>query len=121
MAIEKVSLDERLALFSEHWAPKLVGRLNDYEIKIVKIQGEFTWHQHDDTDEFFLVLHGALTIDTPDGPIALGPRESVTIPRGVQHRPRAEQEAAVLLIEPSGVVNTGDAGGPLTTTPQALM
>ena len=120
MAIEKVSLDAKLALFSEHWAPRLIGRLNDYEIKVVKVQGEFPWHQHDDTDEYFQVLDGTLTIDTPDGAVVLRPRETVTIPAGVRHRPRAEHEASVLLIEPAGVSNTGDAGGPMTMAPRPL-
>lgn len=118
--MEKANLDEKLALFSEHWSPKTIGRLNDYELKVVKVHGEFVWHQHDDTDEVFLVLDGELSIDLPDKTVVLGPREAVTIPRGTQHRPRAEHETTMLLIEPSGVVNTGDAGGDLTATPQAL-
>ena len=121
MRIDKVNLDEMLGRFIEHWSPKTVGRLNDYELKVVKVQGEFVWHQHDETDEVFLVLDGELTIDTPDGPIVLGPRETVTIPRGVTHRPRAEREASILLIEPAGVVNTGEAGGPLTASPESLI
>ena len=89
--------------------------------KVVKVQGEFVWHQHDETDEVFLVLDGKLTIDTPDGAIVLGPRETVMIPRDVQHRPRAERETSILLIEPTGVVNTGEAGGPLTASPESLI
>ena len=91
-----------------------MARLNDYEIKVVKVQGEFVWHQHDDTDELFLVLDGELVIDLPDGPVTLGPRDVLTIPKGVRHRPRAERETSIVLIEPAGVVNTGDAGGPMT-------
>ncbi len=121
MRIDKVNLDEMLSRFGDHWSPKTVGRLNDYELKVVKVQGEFVWHQHDETDEVFLVLDGELTIDTLDGPIVLGPRETVTIPRGVPHRPRAETEASILLIEPAGVVNTGEAGGPLTASPESLI
>jgi mannose-6-phosphate isomerase-like protein (cupin superfamily) len=121
MVVEKVNLDEKLALFSDHWSPKTVGRLNDYELKVVKVAGEFVWHQHDDTDEVFLVLDGELTIDLPDGTLVLGPRELATIPRGVQHRPRATQETTIMLIEPTGVVNTGEAGGPLTATPESLI
>jgi mannose-6-phosphate isomerase-like protein (cupin superfamily) len=121
MRIDKVNLDEMLGRFIEHWSPKTVGRLNDYELKVVKVQGEFVWHQHDETDEVFLVLDGELTIDTPDGSIVLGPRETVTIPRGVPHRPSAETEASILLIEPAGVVNTGEAGGPLTASPESLI
>jgi mannose-6-phosphate isomerase-like protein (cupin superfamily) len=121
MTPRKISLDDALAQFTELWAPRTVGRLNDYELKVVRVQGEFVWHQHDDTDEVFLVLDGQLTIDTAEGAVTLGPRETTTIPRGMQHRPRAEQETTVLLVEPAGVLNTGDAGGPLTTQPQSLM
>ena len=121
MPIDKVSLTDKLATFSEHWQPKIIGRLNDYELKIVKVQGEFVWHQHDDTDEVFLVLGGELTIDLPDGAVVLGPHETVTIPRGVRHRPRAGTETSLLLIEPIGVVNTGEAGGEMTATPESLI
>lgn len=114
MIPQKVNLDAALARFTDHWSPKVVGRVNDYELKLVKVQGEFVWHQHDETDEVFLVLDGELTIDVPDGAVVLGPRETVTIPRGLQHRPRAAEETTILLIEPAGVVNTGEAGGPLT-------
>jgi mannose-6-phosphate isomerase-like protein (cupin superfamily) len=112
---------QKLATFTEHWSPKIIGRLNDYELKIVKVQGEFVWHQHDDTDEVFLVLGGELTIDVPDGAVVLGPQETVTIPRGVRHRPRAATETSLLLIEPAGVVNTGEAGGEMTATPESLI
>ena len=121
MAVEKVNLDEKLALFREHWSPKTVGRLNDYELKVVKVQGEFVWHQHDDTDEVFLVLDGELIVDLPDGAVVLGPRDTVTVPRGMQHRPRAQQETTLVLIEPTGVVNTGEAGGALTAAPESLI
>jgi mannose-6-phosphate isomerase-like protein (cupin superfamily) len=121
MPVEKVNLDEKLAQFTEQWAPKIVGRINDYELKVVKVQGEFVWHQHDDTDEVFLVLDGQLIIDTPDRAVVLGPRETVTIPRGMRHRPRSEHETTLMIIEPAGVVNTGEAGGPLTTDPQSLI
>jgi len=121
MPIDKVSLTEKLATLTEHWSPKTIGRLNDYELKIVKVQGEFVWHQHDDTDEVFLVLDGELTIDLPDGAVVLGPRETVTIPAGLRHRPRAATETSLLLIEPAGVVNTGDAGGKMTAIPESLI
>lgn len=120
MTVEKANLDEKLAMFTEHWSPKTIGRLNDYELKVVRVQGEFVWHQHDDTDEVFLVLDGELAIDLPGSTVVLGPRETVTVPRGMQHRPRAERETTMLLIEPTGVVNTGEAGGELTATPQVL-
>jgi mannose-6-phosphate isomerase-like protein (cupin superfamily) len=119
--LQPVDLTEKLALFAEHWSPKTVSRVNDYEVKLVKVLGEFVWHQHDDTDEFFLVLDGELTIDLPEGrSVVLGPLGSATVPRGVPHRPRATVETSILLLEPAGVANTGDAGGPLTATPQEL-
>jgi mannose-6-phosphate isomerase-like protein (cupin superfamily) len=119
---EKVNIDAKLALFSEHWAPKLIATLNDYEIKVVKIKGEFVWHQHTDTDELFLVLDGQLTIQLRDRDVVLGPRELLVVPRGVEHRPVAESEATVLLIEPAGVVNTGDdAAGPMTAAVESLI
>jgi mannose-6-phosphate isomerase-like protein (cupin superfamily) len=121
MPVHKVNLDEKLAMFTEQWSPKIIGRLNDYDLKVVRIQGEFVWHQHDDTDELFLVIDGQLTIDLPDGAPVLGPRETVTIPRGMRHRPRAEAETTVLLIEPAGVVNTGEAGGAMTAAPESLV
>lgn len=109
-----VDLHQKLSLFSEHWSPKVVARLNDYEIKVVKVQGEFVWHTHQDTDELFLVIRGELTIQLRDGDIHLTPGQLFVVPRGVEHCPIAAGEVSALLIEPAGVVNTGDAGGPLT-------
>jgi mannose-6-phosphate isomerase-like protein (cupin superfamily) len=109
-----VDLREKLSLFSEHWSPKMVARMNDYEIKVVKVQGEFVWHTHDDTDELFLVIDGDLTIQLRDGDVRVGPGQLYVVPRGVEHCPRADGEVAAMLIEPAGVVNTGDAGGALT-------
>lgn len=119
--VQKVNLDEKLAQFSDYWSPKTVGRLNDYELKIVKVQGDFVWHQHDETDEVFLVLDGELRIDAPEGEVVLGPWEAVTIPQGMRHKPYAEQETSILIIEPAGVVNTGEAGGELTAKPESLI
>lgn len=109
-----VNLDDKFALFSEHWSPKRVARLNDYEVKVVRIKGEFVWHTHEDTDELFLVLDGELTIQLRDGDVVLGPGELYVVPRGVEHCPRADGEVKAVLLEPAGVVNTGDAGGELT-------
>jgi len=114
MAPRGVNLAERFSRFSEQWSPKVVARLNDYEIKIVRIQGEFVWHTHDDTDELFLVLAGELTIRLRDGDVVLSAGEMYVVPRGVEHCPVATDEVQAVLIEPTGVVNTGDAGGPLT-------
>jgi len=112
--MQAVNLDAMLARFAELWSPKRIARVNDYDVRIVKIQGEFTWHRHADTDEFFLVLGGQLTIQMRDRNVVLGPRELFVVPRGVEHCPRADAETSVLLFEPSTVINTGDAGGELT-------
>jgi mannose-6-phosphate isomerase-like protein (cupin superfamily) len=111
---EIVDLAERLTRVDQHWSPKVVARLNDYEIKVVKVRGEFVWHTHDDTDELFLVLSGELTIQLRDGDVILGPGQLFVVPQGVEHCPRASGEVHAVLIEPVGVVNTGDAGGALT-------
>jgi mannose-6-phosphate isomerase-like protein (cupin superfamily) len=111
-----VDIREKLSLFSEHWSPKVVARLNDYEIKVVKLKGEFVWHSHDDTDELFLVIEGDLTIQLREGDVHLREGQLYVVPRGVEHRPVADGEVAVMLVEPEGVVNTGDAGGDLTAT-----
>ena len=118
--MDAVNIASLLARFSQHWAPKKIAEINDYDVKIVKLQGEFTWHSHADTDEFFLVIEGQLTIQLRDREILLGPGELYVVPRGAEHCPRADAETAVLLIEPRGVVNTGDAGGDLTAEVQAL-
>ena len=109
-----ISLREKFGQFTEHWSPKKIAVLNDYEIKIVKIKGEFVWHTHADTDEMFLVTKGQIRIQLRDGDVSLGPGELFVVPRGVEHCPIAEEEAEVMLIEPVGVVNTGNVGGPRT-------
>jgi mannose-6-phosphate isomerase-like protein (cupin superfamily) len=115
---EKVNLAAKLATFDEQWQPRIVAMLNDYKVIVVKVQGEFVWHKHDETDDFFLVLKGHLTIQLRDGDVELDEGELFIVPRGVEHCPRADEEAWVLLIEPESTVNTGDAGGPLTTEAQ---
>ncbi len=109
-----VDLADRLGLFSEHWSPKVVARLNDYEVKLAKLKGEFVWHTHDDTDELFLVIEGSLVIQLRDGDVALRGGQLYVVPRGVEHCPIADGDVSVMLIEPAGVVNTGGAGGDLT-------
>lgn len=116
MPNKAVDLAERLTRFSDQWSPKVIARLNDYEIKLVKLEGEFVWHTHQDTDELFLVIDGDLTIQLRDGNVTLGPGQLFVVPRGVEHRPIADGEVHAMLIEPTGVVNTGDAGGELTAT-----
>jgi mannose-6-phosphate isomerase-like protein (cupin superfamily) len=109
VAAEKVNLGEKLALFSDHFAPRVVATLNDYNVMLVKVRGEFVWHSHPETDDFFLVLDGRLAIDLRDRTVSVETGELFVVPAGVEHRPRAEEEAHVLLIEPQETVNTGDA------------
>jgi mannose-6-phosphate isomerase-like protein (cupin superfamily) len=109
-----VNLAEKLALLDSPFQPGIVGFLNDYKLAVVKVQGEFVWHKHEDTDDFFLVLSGHLTIQLRDRDVELSEGELFVVPRGVEHCPRADAEAHVLLIEPRGTVNTGDAGGEMT-------
>jgi mannose-6-phosphate isomerase-like protein (cupin superfamily) len=113
---EVVDLHEKLSQFADHWSPKVVAVMNDYEVKVVKLQGEFTWHTHADTDELFLVVDGDLTIQLRDGDVVLGPGQLYVVPRGVEHCPIAVGEVSAVLIEPAGVDNTGEAGGALTAT-----
>ena len=116
MTQRPVDLAQRLGQFTEAWSPKVVARLNDYEVKVVKLSGEFVWHTHDDTDELFLVLDGELTIQLRDGDVSLRQGQLFVVPRGVEHCPVAAGEVHAILIEPVGVLNTGGAGGPLTAT-----
>ena len=106
--VQKVTLAEKLAQFSEHWRPKIVGELNGQHVKVVKFQGEFVWHQHEHEDELFLVLHGRFRMDLRTGSQWLEEGDFLIVPRGVEHRPVAEQEVSVLLFEPAGTRNTGD-------------
>ena len=106
---QKINLAEKLATFAEHWSPRTVAQLNDHDVMVVKVQGEFVWHKHDETDDFFLVLKGELDIELRDRTVTLGPGEMFIVPKGVEHRPVAREEAHLLLIEPTGTPNTGDA------------
>ena len=111
---DPINLAEKLTGFSEHWSPRIVATMNDYEFKVVKLQGEFTWHDHPDTEEVFLVLHGSMNIQMRDRTVTLNEGELFVVPKSVEHCPHAAEECHVLLIEPTGVVNTGHAGGELT-------
>ena len=102
-----INLAAKLALFSEHWSPRIVAELNDYQFKVVKLQGDFIWHDHKDTDETFIVLEGKLRIDFRDGSVELSAGEMFVVPKGIEHKPFAEGEVKLLLIEPRGVPNTG--------------
>jgi mannose-6-phosphate isomerase-like protein (cupin superfamily) len=115
-APEVVNLAQKLSLFSEQWSPKIVGEVNDAYVKVVKVQGEFVWHHHDDEDELFLVLKGNLTIRLRDRDLRVGEGEFVVIPRGVEHLPVAAEEAHILLLEPKTTLNTGDVTSERTVT-----
>jgi len=106
--VNGINLAEKLSSFSEHWQPRTVAQFNGNDIMVVKARGEFTWHKHDETDDFFLVIKGNLTIELRDGEVHLGPGECFVVPKGVEHRPVALEEVHLLLIEPSGTPNTGD-------------
>ncbi len=112
--MEKVNLDEKFAAFDDHWSPKVIGAVDDYEVRLAKLKGEFVWHKHDDEDEMFLVVKGSLDIAFRDRTVNLKEGEMLVVPKGVEHKPSAEDECRVLLLEKSSVVNTGDAGGEQT-------
>ncbi len=112
--MEKINIAEKLALFADHWNPRIVGALNGQHVKLAKFRGAFIWHKHDDEDELFLVLHGRFTMEFRDRKVELHEGEFLVVPRGVEHRPVAEEEVSVLLFEPAGTLNTGDQTGTLT-------
>jgi mannose-6-phosphate isomerase-like protein (cupin superfamily) len=109
MTYQPINILQKLSLFSEHWSPKIIAQLNDYHFKVVKVQGEFVWHDHPETDEVFLVIEGTLMIHFRDGDVTLNAGEMYVVPKGVEHKPSAASECQVLLIEPAGTVNTGNA------------
>lgn len=111
---QAINFAAKLALFGDRWQPRVIAQMNDYQFKLVKIEGDFVWHTHADTDETFIVLAGRLRIDFRDGAVHLGPGEMYVVPRGVEHKPFAEGEVRMLLVEPRGVRNTGDQGGERT-------
>lgn len=114
---DKINLSAKLASFAEYWRPRTVAQLNELDVMVVKVKGEFVWHKHDATDDFFLVLQGTLDIELRDRTVTLGPGEIYVVPKGVEHRPVAREEVHLLLIEPSGTPNTGDAR---TAAPRTL-
>ena len=115
--MQKVNLDEKLASFSDYWSPKIVGELNGQQVKLVKFQGEFVWHHHEEEDELFLVVQGSFRMDFQDHSVDLSEGEFLVVPRGVEHRPVAEAEVAVLLFEPTATRNTGNVVHPHLTAP----
>ncbi len=114
MDYKSINLSEKFVLFKDQWEPKVVAEMNDYQFKVVKIEGDFVWHDHHDTDETFIVLDGELRIDFRDGAVIIGPGEMFVVPKGVEHKPFAEKEVKLMLIEPRGVLNTGHEGGERT-------
>jgi mannose-6-phosphate isomerase-like protein (cupin superfamily) len=114
MEYRALNLNEKLGKFSEHWSPKIIAEMNDYHFKLAKLQGEFVWHSHADTDEVFIVLDGEMMIEFRDGRVELKAGEMFVVPKGVEHKPVAESECNIMLVEPAGTINTGDAGGTLT-------
>jgi mannose-6-phosphate isomerase-like protein (cupin superfamily) len=109
-----INLQKKLAKFSDHWSPKIIAQMNDYYFKLVKFKGDFVWHSHDDTDEVFIALDGEMSIEFRDGKVDLKPGEMFVVPRGVEHKPLAESECKIMLVEPAGTVNTGNTGGVMT-------
>jgi mannose-6-phosphate isomerase-like protein (cupin superfamily) len=109
-----INFQEKFAKFSDHWSPKIIARMNDYHFKLVKLQGDFVWHSHAATDEVFIVLDGEMVIEFREGKVDLKSGEMIVVPKGVEHRPCAQNECKIMLVEPAGTINTGDAGGELT-------
>lgn len=114
MTKSSINLREKLGLISEYWSPKVVAEINDYQVKLARLKGEFVWHKHEDTDELFLCIEGDLRIELRDRVITLSRGELFVVPKGVEHRPVADSECAALLIEPRGLVNTGGVESDLT-------
>ena len=114
--MDVIDLESKLTLFEDHWSPRIVAAMNGQEVKLAKFLGAFDWHAHTDEDEMFLVLHGSFTMEFRDRSVRLGPGQMIVVPKGVEHRPVAEEECAVMLVEPAGIVNTGDAATSERTT-----
>ena len=114
MDYKAVNFAQKLSLICDQWQPRVVAEMNDYQFKLVKLQGDFIWHDHKDTDETFVVLDGKLRIDFRDGAVEIGPGEMFVVPKGVEHKPYAAGEVKLMLIEPRGVLNTGDEAGERT-------
>ncbi len=114
MDLKPINLQEKLAKITDHFSPKIIAQMNNYHFKLVKFQGDFIWHHHDDTDEVFMVLNGEMRIELRDGKIDLKQGELFVVPKGVEHKPFAKKECEIMLVEPEGTINTGDTGGDLT-------
>ncbi|ASP47632.1 cupin domain-containing protein [Cognaticolwellia beringensis] len=114
MKSKVINFKDKFSQFTEHWSPRVIAEMNDYQFKLVKVAGEFVWHDHPETDEVFIVIEGVLNIEFRDGPVTLEPGEMFVIPKGVEHKPVANAECKIMIVEPKGVVNTGDANSDLT-------
>tara|TARA_R110000751_G_scaffold154588_1_gene259634 strand:- start:167 stop:556 length:390 start_codon:yes stop_codon:yes gene_type:complete len=114
MQSKVINFKDKFTKFSDHWSPRVIAEMNDYQFKLVKVEGEFVWHNHPDTDEVFIVIEGELNIELPDGVITLSSGELFVIPKGIEHKPVANKECKIMIIEPKGVVNTGDETTNLT-------
>ena len=109
-----INLQTKLTKFSDHWAPKIIAQMNDYHFKLVKFKGDFVWHKHKDTDEVFIVIDGEMSIAFKDGVVTLKKGEMFVVPKGLKHKPFAEKECKIMLVEPAGTINTGDSLGDMT-------
>jgi len=114
MTYVPINFTAKFGMFSDQWAPRVVAEMNDYQFKLVRIQGEFVWHKHSDTDEVFILLEGEMAIEFRDGRVEMKAGEMFVVPKGVEHKPTASNECKIMVVEPRGVVNTGDTGGDLT-------
>ncbi len=114
MSKQAINFLEKFTKFTDHWSPRVIAEMNDYQFKLAKVEGEFVWHDHPDTDEVFIVVEGSLNIEFRDKVVKLDAGEMFVVPQGVEHKPVAEQECKILIVEPKGVVNTGDADSDLT-------
>ena len=111
---KKINFEDKFSLFNERWEPKVIAEMNEYQFKLVKVKGEFVWHSHKDTDETFIIIKGTMNIDMCSRTIKLNQGEMFVVPKGIEHKPYAESECMVMIVEPKGVVNTGNAGGDMT-------
>ena len=114
MTLNTINLKEKFSMFSKYWSPHVIAEMNDYQFKLAKIKGEFVWHEHDDTDEVFIVIQGSMNIEFQDGIVDLSEGEMFVVPKSVAHKPYAENECKIMIVEPKGVINTGESGGEMT-------
>ena len=114
MTLNTINLKEKFSMFSNYWSPRVIAEMNDYHFKLAKIKGEFVWHEHKDTDEVFIVIEGSMSIEFENGRVNLSEGEMFVVPKGVEHKPFADNECKIMLVEPKGVINTGESGGEMT-------